>query len=130
MDRHQNSFWRSALQVGLIIGVVLLYIGVIGMFEAFQEREIIYEVISLGQILIFFPVLFGGWLAARRVQNAGASPVMTVVSALIAGAVATVPTLILLFINANVENVRDVLVNVNRDWVDMVTFGNRDDLIV
>ncbi|MCA9907138.1 MAG: hypothetical protein KC519_00715, partial [Anaerolineae bacterium] len=55
---------------------------------------------------------------------------MAIASALVAGAVAAIPTLILLFINANLDGVRDILVNVNRDWVDTVTFFHRDDLIV
>ncbi len=129
MERDKKSVWRSAIETGLIMGVVLLYLGVIGMFAAFQEREVIYEVVTLGQILIFFPALIGGWMAARRVQKSGAAPVIVMASALVAGAVTAVPTLIMLFINANIENVRDVLVNVNRDWVDMVTFDNRADLL-
>ncbi|MCC6612354.1 MAG: leucine/isoleucine/valine transporter permease subunit [Anaerolineae bacterium] len=129
MEKHRKPYWRTALQVGLVAGVVLLYLGTIGMLAAFQEREVIYEIVSLGQILIVFPSLVGGWMAARRVQAHGASPVVAIASSVLAGIAAAVPTLIMLVINANVENVRDVLVNINRDWVDIVTFGNRDDLL-
>jgi len=130
MDAQQKSPWRTALQIGFVSGLVLLYLGVIGMLAAFQEREVVYEVVSLGQILIVLPALVGGWMAAQRVHKAGAAPVMVIISALVAGVVATVPTLIMLFLNANIDNMRDVLVNVNRDWVDAMTFGNRDDLVI
>ena len=58
----QNKHVRA----GLIAGIVLIYISVIGMMESFSDREIIREVITLGDIMLIAPLVIAGYWGARQ----------------------------------------------------------------
>lgn len=124
-----NAFnWRLALRYGLIAGIILLYIGVIGMLETFNEREIVRELFTLAQLLIVLPGLLGGYQVVQKLRNDNTAIPLAIAGALLAGVVVALPTIIALFI-AEPINMRDVLVNVNRDWTTILTFDNRDNLV-
>jgi branched-chain amino acid transport system permease protein len=129
MDKSQTSPWRTALQIGIIAGIAILYMGVVGMIASFHEREVIDGVVTLGQLAIILPAFLGGTIAASRLRAVGANPLMILIGALVTGALAALPTIILLFVNTQVEDIRDVLANVNNDWVEVVTFDNRNELL-
>ena len=57
---------KQALRIGLIGGVVEILLALIGMIEAFSQRDIISQVISLGHTLLLLVVLFMAYLAAKR----------------------------------------------------------------
>ena len=46
------------IRLGLIGGVSLVLLSLIGIVEAFSQREIISDVISMGQCLLLFVAVF------------------------------------------------------------------------
>ena len=58
--------WRQVLNVGLITGLVALFIALVGLIEAFGERFVIFGVISMGQSWLLIMGLVFGFIARRR----------------------------------------------------------------
>lgn len=126
---NQFSPWRYALQIGLISSIAVLYMGVIGMIATFHEREVIRDLVTLGQLLILLPPFILAYFTARRIQNHGQSLLYAVGGGVLVGLLTAVLTAVFLFL-AEPLDMRRILVNVNRNWVDVVTFDNRADLVV
>ena len=59
------------IPMGLIGGGSLVLLSLIGMVEAFNQREIISDVISMGQSLLLFTAVFIAYLAANRSRGRG-----------------------------------------------------------
>jgi branched-chain amino acid transport system permease protein len=126
-----NLNWQGILRYGLLAGIVLLYVGVIGMVETFNEREVIYQVLTLGQLLMLFPAFTAAYLYAARskgdaalsANNAG----VILLGGVLIGFLAALPTIIMIFISTPLD-LRAILINLNRNWLEVVTYDNRDNL--
>jgi branched-chain amino acid transport system permease protein len=126
-NQTQKTSWRIALEWGLIAGVVLLYVGLVGMLEAFQERDVIRDVLTLAQLLIVIPAYIAAYKFADRTQKADQPWSNIIGGVLLIGVLTALPSVVLLLIDGQViEGIRDILVNVNRDWAEVITFDNRD----
>ena len=124
------SAYRPALNYGLVAGIAVLFIGLIGMLESFQDREIIRETLTLAQLLVVLPAFISGFLITIRLHDE-ASLVEKLLSGLLVGVLTAIPTLLVLFLNTQIfQDMRDILVNVNRDWIEVITFDNRDNLTI
>jgi branched-chain amino acid transport system permease protein len=111
---------RNAIALGLIGGAGLIYLCVVGLVDAFAERNIITGVLTLGRVMLALPLLAVGYLAGRRL----ARPTLPgrLVAGLVAGAVAgAILGLGLMF--ASAVDVRDVLVRVTPQLLEFVAFG-------
>jgi branched-chain amino acid transport system permease protein len=115
--------YRPILRMGFLAGIVLLYIGVIGMLEAFSERQVIRDVLNLGQLVIVAPAFVAGYLAARKLSEKHGL-VVAIISGGLVGLLAAIPTLLLVWFTTTVD-ISDVFVNVNRNWREVITFDNR-----
>lgn len=62
--------WRRSVKLGLVTGAVAVLVALIGMVEAFSQRDIVAELLSMGHALILFVLLFGALLAARGAYSA------------------------------------------------------------
>ena len=82
----QRSPWRSALNIGLIGAVALVLLSLIGMVEVFNKRDIVYKILSMGQILLLGTTVFIAYLAAKR--GGEDMPAKTIGLAVIAGVTA------------------------------------------
>jgi len=181
--------WKTTLQIGLLAGAVVLYAGLVGMIAAMQEREVIDDVITLGQLILLIVPFLSAFYVAKQLKD-GEQPIWYVAgSGVIVGLLTAVPTIIMLLMNSeeygfvlnivlaaipliiasyfaksrydvgadqntvigtwvltfiavgivtgsfalifdtNGGDLRDVFVNIERDWVEVVTFDNRDNLI-
>lgn len=120
--------WRSFVQVGLIAGLVILYVGAVGMLESFHGRQVIQDVITLGQLLLFMPAFYAGYRVASHAIEKQLGPVWAIIGAVVAGVLTAVPTVIVLLLSEQ-YNIRSVLVNISNGWVDVVTFDNRRELM-
>jgi branched-chain amino acid transport system permease protein len=58
--------WQIGVKNGLICGGCGILLALIGTVEAFSQRNIISNVISMGHTLLLLVALFGGYLAAKR----------------------------------------------------------------
>ena len=79
--------WRPVLRHGLLAGVIALSLCAIGMVEAFNERQLISGVLTLGQVLLFSAPALVGYLSAR--ENDRASKVALLIGGFIASLLGT-----------------------------------------
>ena len=71
---------RETVRVGLIIGVVALFIALIGMVEGFSQRFIVSGVVPLGITILLLTVVFGAYLAVRRTKRVRAAPALALLA--------------------------------------------------
>jgi len=57
---------RSAIQAGLITGVVMVYLVAVGLASAFARREVVTGFLSLGHLMLAIPPLAVGYIVAGR----------------------------------------------------------------
>lgn len=110
---------RQALKIGLIGGVVEILLSLIGMVEAFSQRDIIAHVISMGHTLLFIVAFFMSYLAAKRTTGKGSLRILvnSFISGLIVGGLVS-----LLVIVGNLINLRKVFVNAMPILYELLTF--------
>jgi branched-chain amino acid transport system permease protein len=113
------GLWKNGIKVGLIMGAVGVLLSLIGMVEAFSQRSVISEVISMGHTLLLLVALFGGYLAAQRAtRTESAYPILTsLLSGLVAGGV-----LSLLVLLGSVVNLRKIFINASPLLYGLLTF--------
>lgn len=135
----QHEFFniRTLLRFGLLAGIVLLYTSLVGMVETFNNRQVIQNTVTLGQVIIFAPPLIAAYIYGRRIfagiQASGKPLPLSVgallVNGLLVGALASVLTLALLLIHSQID-VSPTFRSVSRNWVTIITFDNRENLLL
>ena len=113
--------WRRVIQVGLIMGVVVLIASVIGMVQTFDERDMIAGLLTLGQLLLFAPAFYGGYIVAGKDERR--APVPVLLAGLLAGALAAVPVALLVALAGFWTTIRDYFVNISPQLIEILTFG-------
>ena len=107
------------LRLGLIGGLCAVLLCLVGMVVAFNQREIISGVISMGQTLLVFTTVFIAYLAAKRSLPHTAARVMT--SALMAGLLMVVLLALLVLIGKSI-NMRQVFINASPALFNLLLF--------
>ena len=110
---------KQAIKIGLIGGVVEILLSLIGMVEAFSQRDIVAHIISMGHTLLFIVALFMGYLAAKRTPRTGSLQILSnsFISGLIVGGLVS-----LLVIVGSLINLRKVFVNAMPVLYELLTF--------
>jgi branched-chain amino acid transport system permease protein len=121
MKRTATLNWKQVLNAGLVAGITAMLLSLVGMAEAFGQRDIIYRVIPMGQILLLAPPFVFGVLTAQR---SGAAPswarlLAGLISGLLCGAI-----LVALLLVGQVVNLRSVLINASPALYQLLTYGN------
>jgi len=103
---------KTAINVGLILGAGAIYLTLVGILQLFDGRELIKDVLTLGQVMLYLPPLI----------SQGAA----IVSALLAGLVAAGVILLLTLFLDNIKEignlkVRDMFVNASPKTVKILT---------
>ncbi len=188
MDTFKSQNWQTVLTLGLLSGALVLYAGAVGMIAAFHEREVIYQFITLGQIVLLIAPALTAALASKRLHEQGINIRVVVGSGALIGFLTALPTIIMLLFNSEEfrflldyalrlapfaaasyiawrmrrsgsdtyrilgvwlltavlvgivsgslalifdikGDLRTVLVNINRDWVEVVTFDHRQEFL-
>jgi branched-chain amino acid transport system permease protein len=96
------------IRLGLIGGACLVLLSLIGMVEAFNQREIISDVISMGQSLLLFTAMFIAYLAAASGRKRGLGQS---ISASIPAGLIMAGMLALLVLLGQTINMRQVFIN-------------------
>ena len=110
----------QGIKTGLIGGIVAVLLALIGMVEAFSQRHIISDMISMGHTLLLVVALFIGYLAAKRssrTQRSGAL-VNGFLSGLIVGG-----SLASLVIVGHLVRLRTIFINASPVLYQLLTFG-------
>ncbi len=113
--------WRKTIQYGLLAGVITLITGAIGMIEAFDERDLIVDVLSLGQVLLFGAPLIVGYLVVANQDRP--APVPSLISGIVAGALTAIPSALLVLLSVYWTDIRDYFVNISPQLIETLTFG-------
>ena len=65
----RSSEIRNSAVLGLISGVILIYLCLVGIVEAFADRNVVTNVFTLGRVMLALPPLVVGYVAAGRLQH-------------------------------------------------------------
>jgi len=118
--RHSTiSPWRSTAQRGVVLGLVVLFIALVGLVGAFAKKDLVYEVISVGQFLLLISGFIGGYITGQRSEHLGiaARVLHGTMVAVISGVIVA-----LFLLLATTVDFRDILVNSNRDLFAVLQF--------
>ncbi len=113
--------WRHIIRIGLLMGLVVLVASVIGMVETFNERALIVGYLTLGQLLLFVPALYGGYLSVPGGQHRAVLP--RLLGGLVAGLLASIPVILLVLLATAWPDIRTYFVNVSPKLISILTSG-------
>jgi branched-chain amino acid transport system permease protein len=116
----QGQRWIDAVRRGLTWGGVGVFLAMVGMVEAFAERQVVVGVISVGMTLVALTGVAAGYQAAQRPGGKG------VTSALLRGAVAgTMGGAVVagLVVIGSVLNLRNMFVSASPKLFSLLSFG-------
>jgi branched-chain amino acid transport system permease protein len=116
----KRSNLRTAINYGLIAGVVSLSLCVIGMVELFDERYLIAGVLTLGQVFLFAPMAAAAYLSASKVGKDNRTKAL--LFGAVTGMIAALPLIILVILATNFD-LRQFLPNVSPALIEILTFG-------
>jgi branched-chain amino acid transport system permease protein len=111
---------KRAIKIGLIGGVVEILLSLIGMVEAFSQRDVISPIISMGHTLLLLVALFMGYLAAKRTLRT--EPLQVLINSSLSGLIVG-GLLALLVIVGGMINLRKVFINASPLLYQLITFG-------
>ena len=112
------------LRLGLVSGACLVLLTLVGIVEAFSQREIVSGVLSMGEGLLFFTGLFIAYLAADRgLRRAGTGRALA--AGLVCG-LAAAALLALLVLLSKAVNLRQVLINASPAVFQMLVFQREE----
>jgi len=116
----KNSLWLRGMRNGLIGGVVAVLLALMGMVEAFSQRYIISDWISMGHTLLLVETWMVGSLAAKRAGQAHPSRALVngFLSGLIVGG-----SLALLVIVGHLVRLRTIFINASPVLYQLLNFG-------
>jgi branched-chain amino acid transport system permease protein len=110
---------RQTIVVGLVFGILGLYLGIVGILSMINARWIIVDVLTLGQAaLLAIGLGAGAFVASRSKERAYLSVVWRgLVAGAIAGGVVTV-----LVVAMDVINLRVIFISLSPELFDILTF--------
>lgn len=115
-----KSFWSQAIRSGLLNGAIVIFLGVIGMIEAFSQRYIIFKLLKMSMILLFVPYVLYGYTSARK--SATLTKVNIILSGTVTGLVAGLTTSILPILG-NLINLRKMFINASPTLYGILLFN-------
>ena len=119
MKQGNIAIMEQGIKIGLIGGVVEVLLALIGMIEAFSQRDIISHIISMGHTLLLLVVLFMAYLAAKRTPRT--EPLWVLINSFISGLIVG-GVLALLVIVGGLINLRKVFINASPLLYKLLTF--------
>ena len=114
----KSQGWPQRIKIGLIGGGVGVLAALMGMVEAFGQRYIISDVVSMGHTLLFLVGIFAGYLTARRTTRD--EPSRPLAQSLLAGLMVG-GLLALLVLAGSLMNLRKVFINASSMLYKLLT---------
>ncbi|MFH1102534.1 MAG: leucine/isoleucine/valine transporter permease subunit [Pseudomonadota bacterium] len=115
-----ESLCRHGIKTGLIGAVTVVLLALIGMVEAFGQRDIIAGIISMGHTLLLVIAIFMGYIAAKRTASSGIGS--TLINSLVSGVIIA-GSLVLLVLLGSWVNLRSIFINASPALYSLLTFG-------
>ncbi|MFZ5857485.1 MAG: branched-chain amino acid ABC transporter permease [Chloroflexota bacterium] len=120
--KKENFLWSST-KTGLLGGSIALFICLIGMTEVFSKRDVIEDVITLGQFVLLATCLMAGLLASRRTsQLVGEKKAFQGLTAGLVAGLMTGIVLALFVLAGDKVNIRAVFLNATTGLYNILTF--------
>lgn len=113
--------WKKILQYGFLTGAFVWYLSLVGMVEAFDARDVVAGVLTLGWAMIVVVGIGMGYVSALKLGQGKLVPslVTGLLNGLVGGVVAAgLPAFI-----SSWENMREMFVAASPGLVEMLTFG-------
>lgn len=111
---------REVIKLGLLSGLVALILSVIGFISLLGKRELIASLFTMGHLFLFAAPISLAYIAAGRAQFE--STVKALGYGSLIGVITALP-LIALIILATSFDIRQFLVNVSPELIQLLTFG-------
>jgi branched-chain amino acid transport system permease protein len=123
MNKQSRHTFSRAVRIGLIGGIVAIFLCLVGIVEIFGKRSLIEGLISLGHIMLYLPLLATGYVTAQRTadqEQMGIARFLlaSVLSGLLAGGVLAVFMQV-----GNMINIRAMFIHASPTLYGMLTFG-------
>jgi branched-chain amino acid transport system permease protein len=120
MSESTQFDWRYPLKMGLLSGVIATAVSIIGMVEAFSQRDLISGVVALGHLLLFASTIGLGYYTAGKAGSSGAQLITGGIVGLLAS-----PFLVVVIYLGTVFDLRAFgLVNISPTLIEeLLTFG-------
>lgn len=113
---------RKAVRMGLLVGVIILGISAVGMVESFDQRDLITDVFTLGQLILFSTPFIAGYLITKSEQDEAKGS--AVVNGAVVGVLTAVPLILLIFLTLIWPTIRNSFVNVSPELIRILTLGS------
>ena len=114
---------KYLIRAGLLTGFALFYMSLVGMVEVFNKRDVIVDLITLGQILVMAPSFIGGYFIARKIYNQSQDVGSSLASGALIGLISSIPALIILMIGTNFPGVRNMFVSITKGLLEILRMG-------
>ena len=109
--------WRSVIIAGLLFAFAALYLSLVGIVSTFQERDMVEDVITLGQTLLLVTFIFAGYIGAQRAPK---GPLNAIIGAALTGLIAGASLSILLIVGPALD-LRDYFPNASPDLYNLIS---------
>ncbi len=109
--------WKPVVIVGLLFAAAALYVTLVGIVGAFEERDVIEDIVTVGQGVLLLTALMAGYAGAVK---APPGVVNSIIGAAVAGLMAGAALSLLLIVGPAVE-LRDYLPNASPDLYDLIS---------
>lgn len=116
-----SELWKRTIQLGLIAGAVTVSAAMIGLIETFDQRDILSELLTLGEILLFAAAPVAGYIGMRQLSKESVG--LGVLHGAVAGFVAVIPTWILILLSQIWTTMREAFINVSPTLLEILTLG-------
>ena len=124
--KKENFLW-NVVKTGLIFGVITIFLCLVGMVEVFSKRDVVENVITLGQFVLLAAACASGFIASRgTVDPQGQSkPLPALAAGLVAGLVTgLLLELLVIGIGGSAEPaLRKIFLNASPSLYQLLTFG-------
>ncbi len=117
---NKNNFLWNAIKLGLLGGTIGIFFSLVGMIEVFSKRDVIENVITLGDFMLLATAAISGFIATRSQTNS-----KTITTNLVTGTLAGLTTggLLALFVWVGSQiNLRAVFLNASPVLFDLLTY--------
>lgn len=120
MENNKKTTFRYAANMGFISAIISLTVGVIGMVELFAQRDLVSNLFTMGQLLVFISPIAFAYLVAKEIpvdekgKAYGFGAIVGLFSAL--------PLVLLIWLTVWFD-VRKILINVSPALIEVLTFG-------
>ena len=111
------------LKTGVVAGIVVVYLAMVGMIEAFSDRPIITGYINFGPLLILLIIYFFAYAAVGRFPTPAAGIQAGVTVGVVAGLLTGIFLILVEVAEAAGYQARDVFISISPAMREVLTFG-------